>query len=263
MIPVRKLIEHFQRMNNEGWPYEWGAARTGVVDCSGAFVWAYRQEGENIYHGSNRIARSYVVELLPISEARPGMAAFKMRQPNEEYYALPQGYQPGGGRYNGDLNDYHHIGLVDDDPAYVLNAKSVADGFKRSSIKEGWDFVARLTDVRYDDTQEVDPVAKAARVSTPDGNPVRLRKDPSTRNAYIEKVPNGTEIEVLEQADGWATVVIPGGVRGYMMNEFIEMLDTEPPAEEDNLSDDEEVQLVLPRSVADALFTALMKAGWS
>ena len=261
MIPVGKLIAHFQRMNAEHWPYEWGASRTGCVDCSGAFVWAYKQEGKSIYHGSNRIARSFIVELLPISEARPGMAAFKARQPGEALYALPQGYLPGGGRYNGDLNDYHHIGLIDDDPAYVLNAKSVADGFKRSKITEGWDFVARLKDVQYDDVNNGDVVMTDAYVISSDGNPVKLRPTPSTDKPYLAKVPVGAAVEVVDNADGWSNVIW-GDKRGYMMTKFLIFDEEKEPSEEEDHSDEEEVVLRLPRSAADALYTTLQKAGW-
>ena len=48
MIPVGKLIAHFQRMNAEHWPYEWGASRTGCVDCSGAFAGAYKRAGRGV-----------------------------------------------------------------------------------------------------------------------------------------------------------------------------------------------------------------------
>lgn len=75
-IPASSLIDLFERMYVERWSYVLGSAKTGEVDCSGAFVWAYKQFDLSIAHGSNAIARSYVEGLLPVSEARPGMAAF-------------------------------------------------------------------------------------------------------------------------------------------------------------------------------------------
>lgn len=45
-----------------GWAYEWGAARTGAVDCSGAFVYAMKKYGLSIYQGSNTIWRSYLAQ---------------------------------------------------------------------------------------------------------------------------------------------------------------------------------------------------------
>ena len=67
-----------------------------VEDCSGAFVRAYRAYDLSIYHGSNRIAREYVIELLPPSCAKPGMAAFKCYKPGDKYYSLPSEYKPSG-----------------------------------------------------------------------------------------------------------------------------------------------------------------------
>ena len=99
-----------------------------VEDCSGAFVRAYKSAGLSIYHGSNRIARVSVRQLLPPDQARPGMAAFKGSRPGEKGYDLPGEYRPGGQYYTGDLVDYYHIGLVDSDPQYVINAQSTQTG---------------------------------------------------------------------------------------------------------------------------------------
>ena len=37
-IPVSDFIAIFEQMKKEKWKYEWGAARKGCVDCSGAFT---------------------------------------------------------------------------------------------------------------------------------------------------------------------------------------------------------------------------------
>ena len=115
------------------------------MDCSGAFVYAFRLLGNrSIAHGSNAIARKYVVEMLPVSMAKPGMAAFKARVSGDEGYDLPERYRQNGVSYTGDLNDYYHIGLVDSDARYVLNAKGTNYGFSRDPLngKHGWDYVA-------------------------------------------------------------------------------------------------------------------------
>lgn len=220
-MKAAEIIREFERMLAQGWAYAWGSAMEGVVDCAGAFVWAYKQHGEKIYHGSNRIARTEVVQLLPPDKWEPGMAAFKARQPGENGYALPQGYHPGGGQYNGDMLDYYHIGLVDEGGG-VLNAQSTATGFVRSGLEDGWDYVARLKKIIYPTREEGRGVAT---VKTADGNPAKLRKDPSTKNPYIDKVPSGTAVEVLETAmsDGemWSKIRA-GGVIGYMMSKYLE-----------------------------------------
>ena len=179
MIAGKALLADFQAMLRDRWGYipatagekwtqqmqdastndmvkrygqQWVGHR--VADCSGAFVWAYRQHGQSIYHGSNRIARGYVAKLLPVSEAKPGMAAFKARAPGEQLYDLPAQYRQGGKYYNGDLNDYYHIGLMDDDPRYVLNSQSTSRGFQRSKLADGWDAVACLKAVDYEEGGE-------------------------------------------------------------------------------------------------------------
>ena len=123
-------------MYKERWSYIWGRAEKGCVDCSGAFVYAYKQLGHiSIAHGSNAIARRWIVGgMLPLSMAQPGMAAFKAKSPGEDGYDLPERYEQGGASYTGDLMDYYHIGLVDDDPRFVLNAKSSVAGFCRDKL---------------------------------------------------------------------------------------------------------------------------------
>lgn len=259
MIPVSELLEKFKQMEREHWPYETpGYNDERGVDCSGAFVWAYGEFGKSIYHGSNRIARKYVRELLPLSEAMPGMAAFKAREPGEDYYALPQGYLPGGGQYNGDLNDYYHIGLIDEDPFFVLNAKNKASGFVRSSLSEGWDAVGYLTDVDYGDEDipfsdiddldmetepEIDdgiPVydsleeAKAAypvqdaytryvRIVSPNEFPVKIREQPKKGAITKYSANAGTLYPYEGERDGYYEILY-GGKSRYVLKEFGQLI---------------------------------------
>ena len=197
-----------------------------VADCSGAFVWAYRQHGLSIYHGSNRIARAYVTELLPASAAQPGMAALKARKPGDQLYQLPDEYKPGGKYYNGDLNDYYHIGLVDGDPRYVLNAQGVRTGFVRSKTEDNWPFVARLKNVVYEEGPDMQVLYQAV-VTAENGKPVNLRKGPSQNAARIRTVPVGAEVDVLNETDdAWAEIRCDGQT-GYMMRRYLRRIGDE------------------------------------
>lgn len=167
-IPSMALVRQSQRMWAEDWRYVWGGSSKDKIDCSGVLVYVYRQFGKKIYHGSNRIARVHVERLIPIDEALrdglivPGMAAFRSRAPGDAKYELAAKYKPGGDHYNGDVNAYYHIGVVDEDVGYVLNAAGTRDDFERHPIREGWSHVARLLDVDYDTTYEEDmPVIDA------------------------------------------------------------------------------------------------------
>ena len=67
-----------------GWPYASpGTNDENGIDCSGAFVRAYRAAGKNIYHGSNRIERVYCQDCFDLhgsdSGLKEGMAIFKYR----------------------------------------------------------------------------------------------------------------------------------------------------------------------------------------
>lgn len=222
-IPVSSLIADFRLMNAEHWAYRLGAAQRGEVDCSGAFVWAYAQHGVSIYHGSNRMARVEVVSLTPIKLANivPGMAAFKHHKPGEPGYALPAGYMPGGDYYNGDLNDYYHVGLVDTDTSQVLNARNSADGFVSSPITQDWSHVALLKQVDYGSNQPELPSYGTAVVYAANGAPVKLRKTASTKLPYLALVPVGTTVDLRGQdTDGW-TAITYNGQEGYMMSQFL------------------------------------------
>lgn len=220
-IPVNKLIAIFKTMYDEHWKYTWGHAARGDVDCSGAYVYAYRQFGLSIYHGSNAIARQYIVKLLPVSEAKPGMAAFKYRKPGQKGYDLPAKYQPGGAAYNGDLNDYYHIGLVDETGKYVYNAQSPDAGFGRSAVSK-WGYVAYLKAVDYGD--EPDDGGKQTMetmyVTAKSGSTVRVREKPSKDSRVLTELRIGTEVKAGADIGGWREIIF-GDSGGYMMSEFL------------------------------------------
>lgn len=197
-IKSKDLLDLFERMEREGWAYEWGAAREGKVDCSGAFVWAYRHlGGPDIAHGSNSILRQSMAPLQPMSAARPGWAAVKIRawtdaQKNNRWY----GQEPG---------DCYHIGLVGRD-GRILNAKGTATGFVASDPGEGWDGCAPLTDVTYDEGEEEDATILYRAAVTTEKDPLRVRQSPVT-GRIIGHVPRGVVVEVLaDKGDGWPRI---------------------------------------------------------
>lgn len=190
-----------------------------VEDCSGAVVRACLKYGYRIYHGSNRIAREYVEKLLPPSEARPGMVAFKSRKPGEKYYDLKDEYKPGHSHYNGDLNDYYHIGCVDDNPDYVINAQSTQTGVVRSKIANGWDCVGWL---KFTEGTEGDKTPMEAQTMIVTTDKVNLRAAPDKDSQRIEWLNKGDVVTVkLAYDNGW-DFVAHGTKQGYVMARFLE-----------------------------------------
>lgn len=226
---VSDLIGLFQTMYKEHWAYKWGVVEKGTVDCSGAFVYAYKAlANKSIPHGSNALARRWIVGgMLPLSMAKPGMAAFKAYYPGDEYYDLPERYKPGGSAYNNDLTDYHHIGLVDEDTRYVLNARGEKYGFCRNelSTKNGWAFVAFLKSVDYPDGEVIESMkAKVVLAAGESGSTVNLREGKSKSYRIIKQVPTGTVVNVIADEGAWSKI-IAGGESGYMMSNHLEYIE--------------------------------------
>lgn len=267
-LDVKYLISDFQEMYKCHVPYLSGGSNwyikdgkvIGAVDCSGAFVWAYKQHNMSIYHGSNRIAREYVSQLFTVNDARkrgiliPGMAAFKVRVPGDKYYDLPAQY------IGGDPKDYYHIGLVDEDTDYVLNAQSQKTGFARSKIGDGWAYVAFLKRIDYNYDQNTDEGDDAAMVqmmvTSENGAPVKMRRTASTSLPYLYSLPVGTIVQAVTGTDGEWTEVYYKDTHGYIMSQFLIPLD-DTADDGGSGASEENVTITLPLSAATSLFTAL------
>lgn len=228
MIDVNKLLDLFERMEREHWAYELGAAREGCVDCSGAFVLAFKQLGASIEHGSNSIAHLRVGEYVPVAQAKPGYAVFKMRAWREE---------DRGNRWYGESpGDCYHIGLMGRD-GKVLNAQGVKTGFVASDAK-GWAFAAPLKAVKYE-TKGDEKMFGNATVSVTSGY-LNIREGAGTAAKIIAKAENGTRVNVIREAGGtgWVFGKLENGVAGYMSGEYLTMDESIPSGGTDSPADD-------------------------
>ena len=167
-IDANKLIAHFQYMYDNGWGYIWGTSgqvwteskqkaatremtiKYGakwigqyVTDCSGAFVYAFRQEGAKIYHGSNTIFKKYCSSKGKLVRGvredgkplKPGTAVFLVKDGNR-----------------------HHIGLyIGGD--MCIEAKGTINGVVTSRL-DHWDEWGELSDVDYSKVKPINPEAR-------------------------------------------------------------------------------------------------------
>lgn len=228
MIDVNKLLDLFERMEREHWAYELGAAREGLVDCSGAFVWAYKQLGASIEHGSNSIAHLRVGEYVPVAQAKPGYAVFKMRAWRDEDRSNRwYGESPG---------DCYHIGLMGRD-GKVLNAQSVKTGFVASNAKS-WAFAAPLKAMEYE-TKGDEKMFGNATVSVTSGY-LNIREGAGTAAKIIAKAENETRVNVIREAGGtgWVFGKLENGVAGYMSGAYLMMDESIPADDTDSPADD-------------------------
>lgn len=230
-IKAKTLVREFQTMLSEHWRYERGKAEKGTVDCSGAFVYAYRLHGKTIAHGSNAIARKYIAgKLLPVSQARPGMAAFKVKEPGDGGWDLPEKYAG-----DPDQRDYYHIGLIDEDGRHVLNAQSVQAGFTRTDLYR-WNAVGYLKDVDYDgadqeqgegegeggDDQQEGHEMRQAIVTAKSGSTVNVRQAPIVSGKLIDRLPIGALVDVVDDLGDWMKIQYRGDRVGYMVSNYLE-----------------------------------------
>lgn len=244
MIDVDRLLDLFERMLDEHWAYEWGAAREGCVDCSGAFVLAYKQLGANIEHGSNSIARLRVGEYVPVSEAKPGYAVFKLRVWRES--------DSGNHWFDQQPGDVYHIGLMGRN-SKVLNAQSVKTGFVASDTK-GWTFAAPLKDVSYKEGDG--KVFGNATVNITSGY-LNIREGASTRSKVIAKAANGARVNIIREAGGtgWVFGVLASGEAGYMSSEYL--VEDAPPESGDQGETGGEEQATTTLRRSDGVYITL------
>lgn len=174
-----------------------------VSDCSGLFVWAYKQLGASIEHGSNTIWDKRLSAKGELKNGRrtdgqtlkPGSAVFRVK--------------------NG--SDYHHIGLYIGD-GKVIEAQGTQAGVAISSVNR-WHTWGELKQVEYDRKEEekVDEYKEA--VVTADGG-VNFRTRASKDAPKIGVIPKGAKIKAFDIGNGWSKVDY-NGRDGYAMTEFI------------------------------------------
>ena len=165
MIEAIDLVAKFQYALDNDWGYIWGTAGVEwtakkqeqlekttdenramsrkygskwighyVSDCSGMFVWAYKQFGMSMSHISSNIYKSYCT-------ANKGRLTAELKQ------TIPAGYAV----FTGDTAGNHpHVGLYIGG-GEVIEAKGTINGVIKSKITDKkWTFYGQLKDVAYD-----------------------------------------------------------------------------------------------------------------
>ena len=206
-IPVLDFIAEFEVMLREHWDYEYGAARKGTVDCSGAFTYAAKKlAGLSVSHSSNQIPRKYIKELLPISEAKPGYAVFKHKK-EFETDALAQKYNDGKG-------NFYHIGLVSRDGKHVLEAQGTKNDFIESKLSSEWKYCGALSFINYgevkEDTMPVDntTVAQYTHYVDVDADSwLNVREDHGTNKKAMGRLYCGNLVTVFDTYGNWSKII--------------------------------------------------------
>lgn len=216
-IPVNELISCFERMRDEHWDYCLNSAREGCVDCSGAFVWAYKQFNKTILHGSNSIARLSVGDLLPISDARPGMAVVKVKDWTDD--------DDTNRWYDSEPGNVYHIGLViqNGSEMNVIEAKGAKWGVVQTKLDNKWKFVAYLDDVDY--TQKMEETIMEYKYTGSirlTSGYVHLRSQPNITSKSIAKLYHGEPVEIGDSSQpNWYAIKDEAGNEGYVYSKYV------------------------------------------
>lgn len=195
-----------------------------VWDCSGMFVWAFKQYGESIYHGSNTIWRDYCSKQGKLKDGqrcdgislRPGTALFLLNDTGR-----------------------HHIGLyVGNDT--VIEAKGTKWGVTTSKPSH-WDEWGELKQVDYSMfPEEVIPLTKPTLRKGDRGDEVKVLQSYLVQCGYMLDVDGAfgskteTAVKLFQRNAGLYADGIVGFNTWTALEEAVNDTAPEPePPEED------------------------------
>ena len=243
MIRASDLIAGFRKSLEEKWGYIWGKvhemwstakqaqymidyaddpnrqtsceiggkwAGHWVTDCSGLFTYWFGQLGGEMYHGSNTMYLKWCAAKGKLTNGRrtdgqtlkPGTAVFT---------------------YNEKKSNYSHVGLYVGDGT-VIEAMGTKNGVTTSKITDKrWTHWGELKGVIFDEEKE-GGIKMQGKVIAASGKTVRLRTSSSTKAAVVAEVPVGSEVEVLDATGSEWCKVVTGGLVGWMMRKFIQVI---------------------------------------
>ena len=203
-----------------------------VMDCQAFVEWCIAKCGISIdLRGSNAWFR-YVMEHGWTGTPEECKA---------KYGCIPRGaflfiWKNDGGEkdrgYNDGLGNATHIGICTMPRGKGAINSSSSNGcvceskFEGKSIKNGgWNRVGLwLETVSYEKINpaeaEPDTPAEWVTVQSEDGNPVKMRAKPSANCRTWWKVPNGSQVVLMEYGAEWCSIIWAGR-SGYMMTKYL------------------------------------------
>ena len=230
MISTNDLIGKFRHALDNNWGYIWGTAgvmwtkerqeqlnkttdsnramsrKYGskwighyVADCSGLFVWAFKQFGLEMSHISSNIFISYCDKKGKLTAD------------------LKKTILPGTAVFTGDTErDHPHVGLYVGD--VVIEAAGAKQGVITSKITDSkWKWYGQLKNVKYEGGDV--PVPEGYAVVT--GVRVALRSAPSTSAGVITRVDTGKKVKLEDPPPSEWDYVSYQGKTGWMMKKFL------------------------------------------
>ena len=225
-ICVEKYIDGILAIYEEKPGYKEGHdGSDGLCDCIGMCRGGLKRAGAGEVdgmRGTNYAARYTILDLAPLDKdkLRLGDVVLKTRPPDDSSMPLPDRYRPGGADYNGDENNYTHIGTVTSlNPFRITHMTSPTA--KQDSSAKGWGYMGRLPWVTEGGpAPEPDPEPETATVYAENGQPVKMRAKPSLSCNLYWEIPCGTLIQVDSQGETWSQITAKFR-NGWMLSRFL------------------------------------------
>ncbi len=235
-----KFVERCMDIVNAQPKYELGCSDLKKCDCIGMPKYSLRKNGVTLTTtGTNWTMRNQVKnvrKITGVSVLKFGDLVFKSRAPGESGYNLPAKYRVNGSAYNGDLNDYCHVGVVKSvSPLRIIHMTGPTAKTDTTIGKWKW-----ATDLKeqyiYDSTPtptptptpdpspEPAPYVDEAIVIADSGRYVKMRKEPSTKCSMYEEVPIGAKVKVVAHGYEWTRITYAGRKGWYMMTKFLDTI---------------------------------------
>jgi hypothetical protein len=217
--------------------YQLGCSSLQKCDCIGMVKYGLRKNGVTLTtSGTNWTIRNQVTnirKITSVSVLKVGDVVFKAKAPGDSGYNLPSKYKRGGSAYNGDLNDYCHIGVVKSlSPLQIIHMTGPTS--KTDTVIGKWKVAADLKPQYIDDAApsptpeptpdpdpEPTPYKDKATVYAPTGQYVKMRKQPSTSCGIYDNVPIGSTVTVVSRGYDWTRINYGTRKGWYMMTKFL------------------------------------------
>lgn len=244
MLDINTMIKSAEECL--GWPYvNPGTNDARGIDCSGLFVKMYRDQGKEIYHGSNTIFRKYCSgtgKLTAVKQLVPGMAVFKRKDWTDD--------DKNNKWYGTDPGNISHIGFVISvRPLRIIHASTDGMVVKTDTKLGKWAYWGKLKDVDYGNSEEVVVSVEYMFVNTTSGS-LNMRSAASSGAGIVARIPRGEKVAVIEKKDSWCKITY-GEKTGYVMASFLS--ETAP---EGNAAG-EKITLTITKECATTLYEAL------
>lgn len=200
-----------------------GSGTDGTCDCIGIIIGAIRRAGGQWrgMHGCNYAARAEMKDLKQIvstGDLIVGEAVFRVYEPGQGGYNLPERYGPGGQSYTGDLRDYFHVGIVES--VHPLRIRHMTKPRpKMDTSIDRWDYHGKLKKISYGGEG-----SKMQHVIISGGNPdlpVNFREYASRDAKIIGEIHQGSKAVLIDGEGGTWNRIQWNQKTGYVMSAFV------------------------------------------